>query len=158
MDFDSFDALAANLNAVRRRLPRAIVGELESQGAAIEASAKSKFGSYQTGWPALAELTKAERARLGFTPDDPLFRSGGLRDAVRHKVEGESVFVGVEPGETLHGVDGREVDAALVMEVQEYGDSRGRVPPRPVFGTVVLEDLDRHVDAFVLGVTARAEL
>ena len=46
----------------------------------------------------------------------------------------------------------------MVMEVHEYGDSRGRVPPRPVFGTVVVEDLDRHVDAFVLGMMTRSEL
>lgn len=158
MDFCSFGALAADLGSVRHRLSKAVADELEAQGAAIEASAKSKFGGYQTGWAPLAESTKAQRQRLGFTPDDPLFRSGGLRDAVHHKVEGESVFIGVEPGQKLHGPDGKEVDAAMVMAVQEYGDSRGHVPPRPVFGTVILEDLDRHVDAFVLGVMARSEL
>lgn len=158
MDFSSFGSLAGNLEGVRRNLPRAIAAELESQGAAIEASAKSKFGAYQAGWRPLAAFTKADRARHGFTPDDPLLRSAGLRDAVRHRVEGDTVFVGVEPGETLHGSDGREVDAALIMAVQEYGDSRGRVPPRPVFGTVVLEDLDRHVEAFLLGVMTRSEL
>jgi len=158
MYFSTFGALVKSLDAVRRRLSRSIAAELEAQGAAIEASAKSKFGGYQTGWPPLADSTKAERTRLGFSPDDPLFRSGGLRDAVHHRVEGQSVFIGVEPGETLHGPAGKEVEAVLIMQVQEYGDSRGRVPPRPVFGTVVLEDLDRHVDAFVLGVMARAGL
>lgn len=136
----------------------AIASELEALGMAIEASAKSKFGVYQTGWKPLADSTKADRTRNGFTPDDPLLRSGGLRDAVHHKVEGESVFIGVEAGQTLRGPDGEEVEAAMVMEVQEYGDSLGRVPPRPVFGTVILEDLDRHVDDFVLGVMTRAEL
>lgn len=150
--------LRDSLSSEASRLHEAIANELEAQGAAIEASAKSKFGGYQTGWTPLAESTMAERQRLGFAPDDPLFRSGGLRDAVHHKVEGDTVFIGVEPGQALHGPDGREVDAAMVMEVQEYGDSAGRVPPRPVFGTVVVEDLDRHIDAFVLGVMARAGL
>ena len=158
MNASTFGALAGNFDAVRRRHPKAIADELEAQGAAIEATAKGKFGGYQAGWAPLAESTKAERQRLGFAPDDPLFRSGGLRDAVHHKVEGDSVFIGVEPGQTLHGPDGKGVDAAMVMEVQEYGDSRGRVPPRPVFGTVVVEDLDRHVDAFVLGMMTRSEL
>lgn len=158
MDFSRFAALAGNLESVRQRLPGAIADELEAQGAAIEASAKSKFGGYQAGWVPLAESTKAERRRLGFTPDDPLFRSGGLRDDVRHKVDGDTVFIGVEPGQTLRGPDGKTIDAAKVMAVQEYGDSRGHVPPRPVFGTVVIEDLDRHVDAFVLGMMTRSEL
>ncbi len=157
-DFSGFGPLASNLEAARQRLPKAIADELEAQGAAIEASAKSKFGGYQTGWAPLAESTEADRQRLGFTPDDPLFRSGGLRDAVHHKVEGDTVFIGVEPGQTLHGPDGKDFDASMVMEVQEFGDSRGHVPPRPVFGTVVVEDLDRHVDAFVMGVMARSEL
>lgn len=158
METGDFRTLGDYLDAVRLRLPKAIAVELEAQGAAIETSAKSKFGGYQTGWKPLSESTKAERARQGFTPDDPLFRSGGLRDAVHHKVEGETVFIGVESGETLHSPKGKEVEAAMVMEVQEYGDSLGRVPPRPVFETVVLEDLDRHVDAFTLGVMTRVEL
>ena len=155
-EFSSFRALATNLDAPRQTYPRAIADELEAQGTAIEASAKRKFGGYQTGWPPLAESTKAERRRLGFTPNDPLFRTGGLRDAVGHKVEGDTSFIGVEPGQTVRGPDGKEVDAAMVMEVQEYG--RGHVPPRPVFGTVMEEDIDRHVDAFVLGIMTRLEL
>ncbi|MBO9539683.1 hypothetical protein J7643_03725 [bacterium] len=158
MDFRSFGALAGNLDGVRRRLAGATSAELEAQGAAIEATAKSKFGTYQAGWSPLADSTKADRSQQGFTPNDPLFRSGGLRDAVHHRVEGDSVFVGIEPGQTLYGPDGKGVDAALVMAVQEYGDSQGRVPPRPVFGTVVIEDFDRHVEAFVLGVLTRSEL
>jgi len=154
--FQDFGALAGNLDTARLRHPKAIADELEAQGAAIEALAKSKFGGHQTGWPPLAESTKAERQRLGFTPDDPLFRSGGLRDAVGHKVEGDIAFIGIEPGKTVRGPDGKEVDAAMVMEVQEYG--RGHVPPRPVFGTVVAEDIDRSVDAFVLGMMTRLEL
>lgn len=54
MESNSFGALAGNFDAVRARLPKAVTDELEAQGAAIKATAKSKFGGYQAGWAPLA--------------------------------------------------------------------------------------------------------
>ncbi len=154
--------LASHFRRAAKAFPAAIAAEVEDQGKAIEADAKSLFGTYQEGWRDLDDSTRSERVRLGYTSDDPLFRSGALRDAVTHKVEhvpgGSSVFVGVEPGHTmLQGPDGREVDAALVMGVQEHGSTDGRVPARPVFGTVAAH-VDRFQHAALIGVMARTEL
>ncbi len=153
----SLRQLASSFRHAASRMPEAIAAELEDQGKAIEADAKSLFGTYQDGWRELAASTQAERMRLGFTPDDPLFRSGGLRDTVTHKVEGNSVFVGVEPGTMIEGPDGQEVDAAMVMGVQEHGSTDGRVPARPVFGTVAAH-ADRFRKAALIGVMARTGL
>lgn len=153
MNFDSLGALARHFDDVANRLPRAINRELETQGAAIEAKAKAKFGTYQEGWPSLAESTKQERVRQGYTPDDPLFRSGELQSLVTHAVDEGGLFVGVEPGTSLAG----GADAALVMGVHEYGSTDGRVPARPVFG-VVVNEVDGNVAAFGLGAAIGAGL
>ena len=54
MAIAGFESLAKSFLLARNRLPKAIADELEAQGAAIEATAKSKFGGYQTGWAPLA--------------------------------------------------------------------------------------------------------
>jgi hypothetical protein len=66
----------------------------------IEKTAKAEFGHYQpaTGpfpqWPELADATQEERARLGFTENDPLLRTGARRDSIEHKVDGLEGLVG----------------------------------------------------------------
>jgi hypothetical protein len=157
MDFSSFAELAAHFSAVERRVGPAIVKELQAQGQAIEAQAKARFGTYQAGWAHLKESTMRDRERKGFTPNDPLFRSGALRDSVGFTVEGESLFVGIEPGKTLQRPSGKSVDAALVMAVHENGSTDGRVPARPVFG-IVAEELENNAYALGLGIAARAGL
>ena len=157
MDFDSFAELAAHFSAVEQRVGPAIVKELQAQGQAIEAQAKARFGTYQAGWKPLKESTMRERERKGFTPNDPLFRSGALQGAVGFKIDGESLFVGVEPGKTIQGSNGKSVDAALVMAVHENGSTDGRVPARPIFGAVA-EELENNAYAFGLGIVARTGL
>jgi hypothetical protein len=45
---------------------------------------KSAIGNYRPGysWPQLAQSTQAERARLGYAPNEPLLRTGELRDSI----------------------------------------------------------------------------
>lgn len=151
--FNGFGDLASHMWRVAQELRPAIDAELGDQGVAIANKCKAKFGTYGPGWPALAESTKRERVRLGYSPDDPLFRSGDLQSQVTHQVTRGNLFVGVPDGATLR--DG--TSATLVMHVHEYGDTTGRIKPRPVFGQVV-DDLGDNAHAFMLGVVARTRL
>ena len=63
----------------------------------IEKTAKSEFGHYQRevgpfpAWEELTDYTKQERLDLGFTENDPLERTGELRDSIskeQHVLEG----------------------------------------------------------------------
>lgn len=120
---------------------------LERVAKRIEATAKSEFGVYQPGvgpfgaWPELAESTKEERERLGFTPDDPLLRTGGLRDGISHRVADLEAEIGSDDD---------------VMVYQEFGTEH--IPPRPVLGPaaernhdVILAELGGAVVAGIIG-------
>ncbi len=54
----------------------------------VEKEAKAEIGTYQDeigpfiAWPELAEATKADRIRKGFTEDDPGLRTGEMRDSI----------------------------------------------------------------------------
>lgn len=66
----------------------------------IEAEAKREIGHYQgqigpfIAWPELADSTKDDRVRQGFTENDPLLRTGGLRDSISHAVGDREAAVG----------------------------------------------------------------
>jgi HK97 gp10 family phage protein len=112
---------------------------------AIEEDAKAELGHYQaaTGphpaWPELAEATQEERARLGFTPNDPLLRSGKLRDSIEHEQQG------------LEAVVGSKLDIAAY---QEFGTEK--IPARPFMGPAVFRR--REFIARVIGGYAVAGL
>lgn len=92
----------------------------------LEKTAKDEFGEYQLGigpftaWPELADSTKADRVAKGYTENDPLLRTGELRDSIQHEVVGFDAFVG---------------STSDIMPFQEFGTSR--IPPRPVLGTAL---------------------
>ena len=94
---------------------------LEAVGSKIEKDAKEIVGHYQrsdTGpfpeWEELAPSTKADRVSQGFTANDPLLRTGALRDSIRHEVRGRSVAVG------------SDLDIAIYQEM-----GTATIPPRP---------------------------
>lgn len=148
MDFDSFGALGQHFTRLGQRVDPASAVAVEHGAQQIAASVKSKFGGYQPGWAPLKDATKAERVRKGYTPDDPLFRSGALRDAVGVKPSSDTPggqFIGVETGDAEIGGH----DAAAIMVAHEYGRPEIKLPARPVFRTVLAQDMDRHVDATV---------
>lgn len=97
---------------------------LDAAAKSIEAEAKAEIGTYQRSnmgpyepWAELKDATKAERERLGFTPNDPLLRTGGLRDSISREVHGLEAAVG---------------STSDVMVYQEMGTRT--IPPRPVLG------------------------
>lgn len=98
----------------------------------VEKTAKSEFGNYQPGvdvfpaWKELADATKQDRIEKGFTPNDPLLRTGGLRDSISHKVDGFKAAVGSE---------------SEIMADHEFGTSR--IPPRPVLGPALFRNKEK---------------
>src|SRR5271155_405017 len=87
--------------------------------------AVSKLGHYQAAigpypaWPELQEATQRIRVALGSTPNDPLYRFGGMFDETKYDFEQKS-------GGRYEIVVGSTADYAWR---QELGD--GRTPPRP---------------------------
>lgn len=89
----------------------------------IEETAKEEIGVYQPAygpfdaWAPLAGSTKAERVRQGYSEDEPLLRSGELRDSIESDIVGLAAIVGTKNAIGLW---------------QEVGTCH--IPPRPFIG------------------------
>ncbi len=131
-DFESVADFALHLAAAEVAVHVAAHHALDRAAAIIEADAKHQIGEYQdaagpfNAWPQLAESTQAERARLGFAPDEPLLRTGELRDSISREVRADEAAVG---------------STSDIMVYQELGTSR--IPPRPVLGPAAFKNKDR---------------
>lgn len=126
----SFDALARRLADDAVGLYGRLQYVLEVAASQIMETARDEFGVYQKGidefvaWAPLAESTKAERTRLGYTPDDPLLRSGALQASVVYEVHGLDAVIGTP---------------SQIGFWHEFGTSR--MPPRPVFGPALARNM-----------------
>ena len=89
---------------------------LETAASWIEAEAKHVIGTYEFDWPQLAPSTQAERTRKGLPANEPLLRTGEMRDSISHEI--------TIPGE--EAIVGSESDIALYQEL-----GTDKVPPRP---------------------------
>jgi hypothetical protein len=104
----------------------------------VEKEAKRVIGTYDYGWTPLAESTKADRVAHGFPEDEPLLRTGELRDSIGH-------------------VSGREGGVATgyvgtndpVAKYQELGTSR--IPSRSFLGEAAM-----HKEAAIHRMAGRA--
>ncbi|MCQ8279863.1 hypothetical protein NFI95_15570 [Acetobacteraceae bacterium KSS8] len=96
---------------------------LEEAARIVEAEAKAEIGTYQgqagpfDPWAELADATKADRVRQGFTENDPLLRTGEMRDSIEHTVQGKTAYVGTDN---------------QIAVYQELGTER--IPPRSFLG------------------------
>jgi hypothetical protein len=117
--FDNLGALIADLKGVKAKHKREVKKTLKKTGEALKKEAQAMFGTYQDGWQQLAEATRDHRVAYGYPADDPLLVTGALRDAVKVIVDpgGESIFVGMEPGQMITGMTGKVHDAAETMGV-----------------------------------------
>jgi HK97 gp10 family phage protein len=133
--FDNLADLAAELGAVAVESEEAERRGLEAAAKIIEKEAKASLGTDRNGWPELADSTQIERARAGYSPNDPLLRSKTLQGAITHDVESaKRALVGV-PGDTGEV----EPEGALVADVaadMEWGTMRA--PPRPFMGPAAM--------------------
>ncbi len=123
-----FAEMAAHLRRVAERIPAEEHAALDDIGRDVAKAAADKLGTYQgsvgsfPAWAPLAETTKEERVRLGFTPDDPLERDGTLERSIGHDTAPHEVAVG------------SPLPEALWME-----GGTSRAPPRPFLGPAMQE-------------------
>jgi hypothetical protein len=92
---------------------------LEKACKKVKGEAQRVIGTYDYGWPQLAESTQEERKRLGFPPNEPLLRTGEMRDSIEYTVDRVELegYVGSNDPIAVH---------------QELGTSR--IPPRSFLG------------------------
>ena len=68
---------------------------LEEASVIVETEAKRVLGTYEYEWPELADATKEDRIRQGYTENDPGLRSGEMRESIEHTVvSGHEAYVG----------------------------------------------------------------
>lgn len=114
--FDSLAGFAAEAAAITLAIHEGEHELLDHAGHIIETEAKRVIGTYEYGWPQLAESTQEDRERKGYAPNEPLLREGNMRDSIGHTV--------VDREHTVY--IGSNEDIAVY---QELGTSR--IPPRP---------------------------
>lgn len=139
MDLDMFAREIAQSSA-------AIAIGLESQFKlivkGIEETAKEELGIYQPAvgsfdaWAPLAGSTMAGRESAGYTANEPLLRSGELRDTIESEVIGLAAIVGTK---------------SAIGFWQEVGTDR--IPPRPFIGPAYVRKIDPLMDAIGLALT-----
>ncbi len=123
---------------------------LDAAGQLIEDLAKRKFGEYQqevgpfVAWEPLANATIDDRVRKGFTPNDPLLRTGELRDSIYHGIweaMADTVFIGSDSD---------------IMVWQELGTpgSPHPIPPRAVLGPAAFESKIEILKLIAEGISA----
>lgn len=78
---------AAFFQQIALTVPLATEATLEAAAQKVETEAKRVIGTYEYGWPQLALATQMQREQQGFNPNDPLLRTGELRDSIQHTVD-----------------------------------------------------------------------
>ena len=130
MRFSSFNSFAEHLGKLHFK-EHAIEG-LEIAARIIERDAKSEIGTYQREnvgpfepWAELADSTKSQRVSLGYTENDPLLRSGAMRDSISHYIDGFDAYIG---------------SPSKILVWQEFGTDR--IPPRSVLGLAAHRNIE----------------
>jgi phage gpG-like protein len=99
-EFGSIEAFVSHLATVAVAVREADHAILEEAAEKVEKRAKKKIGEYQDqvgpfiAWPELAEATKADRVKQGYPEDEPLLRSGEMRDSIEHTVGRDEAQIG----------------------------------------------------------------
>jgi hypothetical protein len=106
--------------------------EAEGQGVVkacelVQKTAKSYIGHYDHpgGWAQLAEATQEDRVRRGFSANEPLLRTGDMRDSIQIDAPHRS-------GAEVYGFSN-----SPIARYQELGTVS--IPPRPFLSTAAME-------------------
>jgi Bacteriophage HK97-gp10, putative tail-component len=89
---------------------------LELGAKAIAGEAKRVIGTYAYRWPQLAPATQADREHQGFPANEPLLRTGEMRDSIHYTI--------IKPG--VEAEIGSDSDIAVWQEL-----GTATIPPRP---------------------------
>ena len=106
---------------------------LEAAAKLVEKEAKAELGTYQNqagpfvGWPELADRTKNDRVKAGYTENDPGLASGEMHDSVGRVVNSDMSF-GVHEASV-----GSDNDKAVWFELGTV-----RQPPRSFLGAAAV--------------------
>lgn len=144
-EFKSFGAFALHLERLAATSGEVKHHILDKAGEEVQKTAQGMIGDYQqaigpyVAWEELADRTKAERSRLGFSENDPGFRTGEMQRSIKHTVSGEEMAVGSN-------------DQHIIW----FDLGTPNQPPRPVFGPAALHSMDRVKT--IIGATAFAWL
>lgn len=128
MDLDMF---AREMSHASARIATELEQRFRDIVKEIEETAKEEIGVYQPAvgpfeaWAPLAASTRADRARSGYTEDDPLLRSGELRDSIESEVMGLAAIVGTK---------------SQIGLWQEVGTKH--IPPRPFIGPAYVRNIN----------------
>jgi phage gpG-like protein len=114
---------------------------LEKAAKLVEKGAKDVLGTYEYGWPQLAESTQKDRERQGFTANDPLLRTGELRDSIEHSADRHEARIG------------SNLDIAIY---QELGTSK--IPPRSFLKETMVRKIDEIQEIIGQNIVAAFEL
>lgn len=145
IEYKTFGGFAQHLEKLAMMGPEAGEAIAEQVAIMIRDDAKAKLGHYQAAsgpfasWAPLAQETRDERVELGFTPDDPLLRSGQLRDAIDSSLQIGGAAIGV-PHAAHIGPKGEVEDVGDIALRMELGDG---APPRPFLGPAAFESKHR---------------
>lgn len=124
----NFAELADLIQAQTAALPAAIREGVATGAELIAQDARDRIGTYQDAvgdlpaWAPLSEATQADRVAKGFTADDPLLRSGKLRDSIEVREVEEGAEIGV--------FDPEMTTIAAAMEFG-YWNARAQIPVAP---------------------------
>ncbi len=77
MNFTSLAAFAEHI-ATQVRVRAAEEAVIERACQMVETRAKEAIGTYQFGWPELADRTQQDRVSRGFSPNVPGLRTGAM--------------------------------------------------------------------------------
>ena len=134
IEFRSLAHLAQHFEKVASLQAQVDKAALTKGAIRVERLAKSKIGQYQpeagpfAEWRELAESTKSDRKSQGYNEDDPLLRTGELRDSIDYTVEAKEAAVG---------------SASQIASYQELGTKT--IPPRSFLGSSAVESAQGFV-------------
>lgn len=98
---------------------------LESAARIVEKEAKRVIGTYDYGWPPLAESTLAHKSA-----DTPLLETGEMRESIKHVADSKEAHIGSDEDKAVW---------------QELGTRRG-IPPRSFLAGALQHKAEEVVD------------
>jgi HK97 gp10 family phage protein len=150
-EFTSLGQFARHLATLEVAVALELRAGLDQVATAVKEKAKDEIGEYQKAigpfpaWAPLAESTVADRVAKGYSPDEPLLRTGEMRDSIDKSVSGMEATIG---------------STSQIAVYQELGTDK--IPPRPFLGPAVLhnEKLIKRIlgRAFVTGLLGRGNM
>ncbi len=85
-------------------------------------SFKAQYGVEHPSWPPLKASTRHQRVQQGYSPNQPLLRSGMLKDTVTYETGEKNVTIGIPTGVMItHPYDSRPVEAGKLATWMETG-------------------------------------